>query len=65
MSFAAVTLDATKRHTVVHLQVMQRFADCVRVQSLVQSERSLCYDVLLHALEVRCADSVVMQDNVP
>lgn len=36
-------------------QVMQRFADSVRVQTMVQSERSLCYTLLLHALEVRNA----------
>ena len=36
-------------------QIMQRFADTVRVQAMVQSERSLCYDLLLHALEVRFA----------
>ena len=38
---------------------MQRFADSVRVQSLVQSERSLCYDLLLLALEVRGARPVM------
>ena len=37
------------------LQVMQRFADSVRVQALLQSERSLSYALLLHALEVRPA----------
>ena len=34
-------------------QVVQRFADTVRVQALVHSERTLCYQILLHALEVR------------
>jgi hypothetical protein len=34
-------------------QIMQRFADSVQVQRLVQSERTLCYQILLHALEVR------------
>ena len=42
------------------LQVMQRFADSVRVQSLVQSERSLCYTLLQHALEVRYASCLLL-----
>ena len=42
-------------------QVMQRFADSVRVQALVQSERTLCYQILLHALEVRTRQLLGLQ----
>ena len=49
----AETVVTTTVCGVANPQVMQRFADSVRVQALVQSERSLCYYLLLLALEVR------------
>lgn len=33
--------------------IMRRFADSVRVQQMVQSERILCYQILAAAVQVR------------
>ncbi len=64
---ASLTVPTSRSRTQGELpgvQVMQRFADSVRVQSLVQSERSLCYDLLLLAIEVRGASSCIWRNRV-